>query len=276
MLKIACQEQLLPGDDLEASGSSPPDAGYDAIELRGKRRPRASAKRLPELRRAPADGVVMPTVCVDMLHFLGAFDDELRRDAVAQMKSQLSRDRRARRARRHDPRLLRDVLPPPAALRAAAQRGRGPRRCCSPGSPSWASTPAGRASRSPRTAEPVRGPHGQPAGAGRGPDRRGRPGLGPDRRDSYHMNIEEADPAGRDPAAAPPTSGTPRSATPTGSSPARATWTGPPGSAPCDAVGYDGYLAVECRSPANPREAVRLRPRRSCGGRRHDGLHRPR
>jgi sugar phosphate isomerase/epimerase len=32
----------------------------------------------------------MPSVCVDMLHFIGAFDADLRRDAVAQLRSQLS------------------------------------------------------------------------------------------------------------------------------------------------------------------------------------------
>ena len=32
----------------------------------------------------------MPSVCVDMRHFIGAFDDGLRRDAIQQMCSQLS------------------------------------------------------------------------------------------------------------------------------------------------------------------------------------------
>jgi sugar phosphate isomerase/epimerase len=32
----------------------------------------------------------MPTACVEMSHFIGAFDDELRADAVAQLTSQLS------------------------------------------------------------------------------------------------------------------------------------------------------------------------------------------
>jgi sugar phosphate isomerase/epimerase len=89
MLKTAVQEQLLPGDTLQAKWDFAQQAGYDAIELRGKG-DFAFRERLPELRRAAADGVVMPTVCVDMLHFLGAFDDELRRDAVEQLKSQLS------------------------------------------------------------------------------------------------------------------------------------------------------------------------------------------
>jgi sugar phosphate isomerase/epimerase len=89
MFTTACQEQLLPGETLQEKWEFAQEAGYDAIELRGKG-DFAFRERLPELRRAAADGVVMPTVCVDMLHFLGAFDDEQRRDAVAQMKSQLS------------------------------------------------------------------------------------------------------------------------------------------------------------------------------------------
>jgi sugar phosphate isomerase/epimerase len=63
--------------------------GFDAIELRGAGEGRFAA-RLPELKRAAAAGVPMPTVCVEMLHFVGDFDAEKRRDAIEQMKSQLS------------------------------------------------------------------------------------------------------------------------------------------------------------------------------------------
>jgi sugar phosphate isomerase/epimerase len=89
MFRTACQEQLLPGETLQQKWEFAQAAGYDAIELRGKG-DFHFRERLPELRQALADGVVMPTVCVDMLHFIGAFDEELRRDAVEQMKSQLS------------------------------------------------------------------------------------------------------------------------------------------------------------------------------------------
>ncbi|MEU8352748.1 sugar phosphate isomerase/epimerase family protein, partial [Streptomyces sp. NPDC048845] len=89
MFTTACQEQLLPGDTLQQKWEFAVSAGYDAVELRGKG-DFHFRDRLPELRRARADGVVMPTVCVDMLHFFGAFDEELRRDAIEQMKSQLS------------------------------------------------------------------------------------------------------------------------------------------------------------------------------------------
>ncbi|MEJ3747208.1 sugar phosphate isomerase/epimerase family protein [Actinomycetes bacterium KLBMP 9797] len=89
MLKIACQEQLLPGATLREKWEFAIRAGYDAIELRGHGA-YAFRQRLPELRRAVREGIVLPTVCVDMRHFFGAFDRELRRDAVDQMKSQLS------------------------------------------------------------------------------------------------------------------------------------------------------------------------------------------
>ncbi|MFF9689608.1 TIM barrel protein [Streptomyces sp. NPDC014623] len=89
MLKTACQEQLLPGDTLQEKRAFAQDAGYDAVELRSKG-DFHFRDRLPELKQARADGVVMPTVCVDMLHFFAAFDDGLRRDALEQMKSQLS------------------------------------------------------------------------------------------------------------------------------------------------------------------------------------------
>jgi hypothetical protein len=36
------------------------------------------AARLPELQQAAAAGVPMPTVCVEMLHFVGDFDAERR------------------------------------------------------------------------------------------------------------------------------------------------------------------------------------------------------
>ncbi|PKW04966.1 Sugar phosphate isomerase/epimerase [Streptomyces sp. 1222.5] len=89
MFKTAAQEQLLPGNTLQAKWEFAQEAGYDAIELRGKG-DLHFASRLDELQQARKDGVVMPTVCVDMLHFFGAFDAEQRRDAITQMKSQLT------------------------------------------------------------------------------------------------------------------------------------------------------------------------------------------
>jgi sugar phosphate isomerase/epimerase len=63
--------------------------GFDAIELRGAGEGRF-ASRLPELKAAVAAGVKMPTVCVEMRHFVGDFDTDKRADALQQMKSQLS------------------------------------------------------------------------------------------------------------------------------------------------------------------------------------------
>jgi sugar phosphate isomerase/epimerase len=86
---ILVQEQHLPGGSLEEKWDAARSYGYDGIELRGAGE-LAFAARLPELLRAAAAGVPMPTVCVDMLHFIGDFDAERRRDARAQIRSQLS------------------------------------------------------------------------------------------------------------------------------------------------------------------------------------------
>ncbi|MGS0688109.1 sugar phosphate isomerase/epimerase family protein [Nakamurella sp. GG22] len=89
MMRLCCQEQHLPGATLEEKFAAAVEYGFDGIELRGAG-DLAFEARLPELQRARANGVVMPTVCVDMLHFIGAFDDDLRADAIAQMTSQLT------------------------------------------------------------------------------------------------------------------------------------------------------------------------------------------
>lgn len=88
-LRMSCQEQLLPGRTLQEKWEFAAPAGFDAIELRGAGN-FDFERRLPELRRAVADGVPLPSVCVDMAHFIGAFDERLRRDAVDQLRSQLS------------------------------------------------------------------------------------------------------------------------------------------------------------------------------------------
>ena len=88
-MKLSCQEQLLPGAGLEAKFDFAQRAGFDGIELRARGNGEF-ARRLPELRSAARSGVVMPTVCPDTDHFIGDFDPELRRDAVAQLRAQLS------------------------------------------------------------------------------------------------------------------------------------------------------------------------------------------
>jgi sugar phosphate isomerase/epimerase len=88
-VRLTCQEQLLPGDTLQKKWDAAVDFGYAGIELRGQGSHRIR-KRLPELHRARRDGVVMPTVCVEMLHFIGDFDADRRRDALDNMRTQLS------------------------------------------------------------------------------------------------------------------------------------------------------------------------------------------
>ncbi|GGM23948.1 MULTISPECIES: sugar phosphate isomerase/epimerase family protein [Micromonospora] len=88
-LSLACQEQLLPGDTLEHKFALATALGYQGIELRG-RGDLHFARRRPELRRAAANGVVMPTVCVEMDHFIGDFDPARSHDALVNLRSQLS------------------------------------------------------------------------------------------------------------------------------------------------------------------------------------------
>jgi len=85
---IAVQEQHLPGDTMLEKWDIAQAWGFDGIELRG-RGDGAFAARLPELRAAAAAGVRMPTVCVEMSHFIGAFDADLRADALTQMLDEL-------------------------------------------------------------------------------------------------------------------------------------------------------------------------------------------
>ncbi|NBE83226.1 sugar phosphate isomerase/epimerase family protein [Micromonospora rubida] len=88
-IPLACQEQLLPGADLIQKHALAAALGFDGLELRG-RGDLSFASRLPELRRARAAGVAMPTVCVEMGHFIGDFDPDRSRDAVTNLRSQLS------------------------------------------------------------------------------------------------------------------------------------------------------------------------------------------
>ncbi len=88
-MKLAVQEQLLPGESLVEKNDFALACGWDGIELRGGQG--ASFRdRLVELRAARAAGVQMPTVCVEMSHFIGDFDAAKRADAVASMKTLIS------------------------------------------------------------------------------------------------------------------------------------------------------------------------------------------
>jgi sugar phosphate isomerase/epimerase len=88
-VRLACQEHLIPGSDLPIKYDFIRSAGFDGIELRGAGG-LGFRRRLPELRAARKVGVELPTVCVMMDHFIGDFDAERRRDALLNMKSQLS------------------------------------------------------------------------------------------------------------------------------------------------------------------------------------------
>lgn len=88
-MKLACQEHLIPGTTLMEKWELITSLGYDGVELRGHGE-FAFRERLPELREARRAGVVMPSVCVIMDHFIGDFDRGKRRDAIENMKSLLS------------------------------------------------------------------------------------------------------------------------------------------------------------------------------------------
>ena len=88
-VRLSVQEQYLQGETMIAKWEHAQRLGFDAIELRGAG-DLAFEARLPDLKAAAAAGVPMPTVCVEMLHFVGDFDPAKRRDAIEQMKSQLS------------------------------------------------------------------------------------------------------------------------------------------------------------------------------------------
>jgi sugar phosphate isomerase/epimerase len=89
MTPITVQEQHLPGDSLEEKFAVAQTWGFDGIELRAAGDGQF-LRRLPELQRARAAGVEMPTVCVEMSHFIGAFDKDLREDAIEQLRQQLT------------------------------------------------------------------------------------------------------------------------------------------------------------------------------------------
>jgi sugar phosphate isomerase/epimerase len=88
-MKLSCQEQLLPGASLQEKFDFARRAGFAGIELRARGDGRFAA-RLPQLRAAARAGVVLETVCPETDHFIGDFDPDRRRDAVAQLRSQLS------------------------------------------------------------------------------------------------------------------------------------------------------------------------------------------
>ncbi len=86
-MRLACQEQLLPGDSILEKWEFASSAGFDGIELRGTRDWR---ERLAGLKAARERGVVFSSVCLIDDRFIGDFDAERRREAVEHMKWLLS------------------------------------------------------------------------------------------------------------------------------------------------------------------------------------------
>ena len=76
-VRLSVQEQYLRGATMIEKWEHAQRLGFDAIELRGRGEGQFAA-RLPELSAAAAAGVPMPTVCVEMLHFVGDFDADRR------------------------------------------------------------------------------------------------------------------------------------------------------------------------------------------------------
>ncbi|MER5267244.1 sugar phosphate isomerase/epimerase family protein [Actinosynnema sp. NPDC002837] len=74
--KIACQEQLLPGASIEQKWEFAQSAGFAGIALR-TRGGEAFASRLAGLERAAGNGVVMPSVRLDVPPHVGDVDRQV-------------------------------------------------------------------------------------------------------------------------------------------------------------------------------------------------------
>jgi sugar phosphate isomerase/epimerase len=88
-MKLACQENLIPEETALEKWRYIEPLGFEAIELRGTS-DLGLEKRLAELREAKRQGAVFSSVCVSMGNFIGDLDPEARRDAITNLKSQLS------------------------------------------------------------------------------------------------------------------------------------------------------------------------------------------
>jgi sugar phosphate isomerase/epimerase len=86
-LKLSCQEHLLPGDGILEKWTFARAAGFDGIELRGTGEWNG---RMEEFRSARERGAVFSSVCLISDRFIGDFDAQIRREAVAHMKNLLS------------------------------------------------------------------------------------------------------------------------------------------------------------------------------------------
>uniref|UniRef100_UPI0035CB3946 sugar phosphate isomerase/epimerase family protein n=1 Tax=uncultured Amnibacterium sp. TaxID=1631851 RepID=UPI0035CB3946 len=87
--RLAAQESTLPGATLEERFEAAVSYGFDGIELGAQGEGRFAA-RAEELRRARANGVVMPSAVAHTPLFVGDFDPARRRTAIDDVKSILS------------------------------------------------------------------------------------------------------------------------------------------------------------------------------------------
>ena len=84
-MRIAAQEHLLPGATLAEKWRFAESVGFEGVELRGEE---GFADRLPELRDAVADGAVVSSVCViSTTSFIGSFDADRRRQGVERLRT---------------------------------------------------------------------------------------------------------------------------------------------------------------------------------------------
>lgn len=87
--RLAAQESMLEGETLEQKYAFAQQHGFDGIEL-SARGGGLFASRRDELVAARAAGVVMPSAVVAMPHFVGDFDESNRRSAIEDVKAILS------------------------------------------------------------------------------------------------------------------------------------------------------------------------------------------
>ena len=88
-IKLAAQESTLPGANLLEQFQFALDCGFDGIELAGKGEGVFGA-RAEELRAARAAGVVMSSAVMNTSTFLGDFEPEARRTAIEDLRVLLS------------------------------------------------------------------------------------------------------------------------------------------------------------------------------------------
>lgn len=88
-MKLACQENLLPGATLAEKWAVAQTYGFDGIEIQAGSLSEWSARR-ESLLSAARSGVVMPTICLAGGPFIGEFDPAKRKEAIERMKFLLS------------------------------------------------------------------------------------------------------------------------------------------------------------------------------------------